>query len=619
MPTVAAQDAKSATDTHRPGMGSMPHDQGVAFRVWAPHAQRVSVIGTFNDWDSAANPMEGEDHGCWYADIPSASIGDDYRYLLVCSDKELSRIDPCARDVTNSVGNAVVHDPQFDWGDNHFQMYNFNELVIYEMHVGTFNRSRDDVPGTFQAATRKFEYLRRLGVNCIQLMPLAEFAGDISWGYNPAQIYAVESAYGGPEGLKYLVKLAHAHGLAVILDVVYNHFGPSDLDLWQFDGWSENNKGGIYFYNDWRAATPWGHTRPDYGRGEVRTFIRDNALMWIEDYHMDGLRYDMTIYIRSVDGSEERSLPDGWSLAKWINREIHQRYPQKLLIAEDMQNNEWLTKGPEIGGAGFNSQWDAAFVHPIRAAVREVEDKNRSMEAVKRAILHQYNTDVFERVVYSESHDEVANGKSRVPSEIDSADPKGWFAQKRSTLAAALVFTAPGIPMVFQGQEFLRGGWFDDMNGIDWTEEHDCRGIVRLYRDLIHMRRNLRGETRGLTGQHIEFPHCHEGNKVIAFRRWADGGPSDDVVVIANFANKAWDDYRVGFVRPGTWRLRFNSDAKHYSGDFGDFPAEDVTPEEKTYDGLAYSAPVKLAPYSVLVYSEDKPSDAPMREAVMPN
>src|SRR5690606_30049095 len=129
-----------------------------------------------------------------------------------------------------------------------------NELVIYEMHVGTFNRAKEGEIGTFDQVVKKLDYLRRLGVNAIQLMPTAEFAGDQSWGYNPAHIFAVESAYGGPFGLKELVKEAHRHGIGVILDVVYNHFGPSDLDLWQFDGWTpEAEKGGIYFYNDWRS------------------------------------------------------------------------------------------------------------------------------------------------------------------------------------------------------------------------------------------------------------------------------------------------------------------------------------------------------------------------------
>jgi 1,4-alpha-glucan branching enzyme len=468
--------------------------------------------------------------------------------------------------------------------------------------VGTFNRSLSNVPGTFDRVAEKLGYLRRLGVNCIQLMPSAEFAGDISWGYNPAHIFAVESAYGGPQGLMELVKLAHQQGIAVILDVVYNHFGPSDLDLWQFDGWSQDGKGGIYFYNDWRSSTPWGDSRPDYGRSEVRNYIHDNAMMWLDDYHMDGLRYDMTLFMRSVDGARE--LPEGWSLTQWVNREIHFKYPHKLTIAEDLQNNDWLTKPTDWGGAGFSTQWDAGFVHPIRNVVQQVEDQYRSMHAVRDAICHRYNHSAFERVIYSESHDEVANGKKRVPAEIDPKDPKGWYAQKRSTLAACMVFTAPGIPMLFQGQEFLRGGWFDDSKGIDWSEEKDCEGIVRLYRDLIQLRSNRKDLTSGLTGQRIEVHHLNDNDKVIAFRRWKDGGIGDDTIIVANFANRAWDDYTIGFVRPGNWHLHFNSDAIYYSEDFGNFESGDVVAEATPYDGLTASANIKIAPYSVLIYSE---------------
>jgi 1,4-alpha-glucan branching enzyme len=171
---------------------------------------------------------------------------------------------------------------------------------------------------------------------------IAEFGGDFSWGYNPAHIFAVESSYGGPQGFKEFVKAAHKIGLGVILDVVYNHFRPCDLNLWQFDGWNENGLGGIYFYNDWRCETPWGNTRPDYGRGEVRKFIRDNAMMWLEEYHVDGLRMDMTLYIRSVHPGAD--LPDGWSLAQWLNSEVNRHFPGRITIAEDLQHNEWLTK-----------------------------------------------------------------------------------------------------------------------------------------------------------------------------------------------------------------------------------------------------------------------------------
>jgi len=285
-------------------LGATPHAGGVAFRVWAPHAQRVAVIGSFNDWNGNTHPMQGEENGLWYADVPEAHIGDQYRYVLTTATGEFKRIDPYAREVTNSVGNAIVHDPHFDWKGDTFSLAPWNELVIYELHVGTFNVEEDDnEPGKFSAVAARLGHLQKLGVNAIQIMPVAQFAGERSWGYNPAHIFSVEIAYGGPLAFKKFVKHAHQHGIAVILDVVYNHLGPSDLDLWQFDGWSENDRGGIYFYNDDRAHTPWGDTRPDYGRGEVRQYICDNVLMWLEEYHVDGLRFDGTVYIRTIDGS----------------------------------------------------------------------------------------------------------------------------------------------------------------------------------------------------------------------------------------------------------------------------------------------------------------------------
>jgi len=264
---------------------------------------------------------------------------------------------------------SMVDDPAFDWEGDAIQCPPHNALVIYELHVGSFHDDPGGPPGDLRSVMIQFAHLKRLGVNALQLMPLAEFAGDFSWGYNPAHIFAVESSYGGPQALKEFVKRAHQSGFAVILDVVYNHFGPSDLDLWQFDGWHENDLGGIYFYNDWRAETPWGNTRPDYGRGEVRQFLHDNAMMWLADYHLDGLRYDMTLYIRSVRGDDDpgAALPEGWSLVQWINRDIRARFPGRLTIAEDLRNDPQLTQAPDDGGAGFHTQWDANFVHPIRA------------------------------------------------------------------------------------------------------------------------------------------------------------------------------------------------------------------------------------------------------------
>lgn len=165
-------------------------------------------------------------------------------------------------------------------------------------------------------------------------MPITEFPGGRWWATNPSSIFAVESDYGGPDALKDFVKAAHQHGLAVILDVVYNHMGPSDLDLWRFDGWYENEGGGIYFYNDGRATTPWGATRPDYGRSEVRQYLRNNTLMWLDEYHIDGLRWDSTLYMRNVIGennAKASDIPEAWALMQWINEEIKAHFPRQDL------------------------------------------------------------------------------------------------------------------------------------------------------------------------------------------------------------------------------------------------------------------------------------------------
>ena len=316
-------------------MGAIQHAGGVAFRVWAPHAQAVSVIGSFNGWEGDKHAMQAEENGYWYVDVAEARAGDQYKFLLATAQGEFQRIDPYAREVVNSVGNAIVHDPSFDWAGDEFKLAPWNEIVVYELHVGTFSESDDNLSGKFGTVSARLGHLKKLGVNAIQIMPIAEFAGEQSWGYNPSHIFAVETDYGGPLAFKGFVKHAHEHGIAVILDVVYNHLGPSDLDLWQFDGWSANDGGGIYFYNDKRAHTPWGNTRPDYGRGEVRQYLLDNASMWLEEYHVDGLRFDGTVYIHTSSGPGSDDLPDGWSLLQAINSLVAENFPGRITIAED--------------------------------------------------------------------------------------------------------------------------------------------------------------------------------------------------------------------------------------------------------------------------------------------
>ena len=588
------------------GMGANLEGDQCRFRVWAPHADRVAVVGSFNDWDPNRDFLEQEGFGYWAGVVEGAKYRGEYKFAIHNGFEILYRNDPYAREMTNSNGNSVIIDPTFDWGDTRgYRTPPWTEWVIYEMHIGTFNDDPSELPGTFDRAIEKLDYLaNELGVNAIEVMPSAEFPGARSWGYNPSHQFAIERDYGGPKAFRRFIKAAHERGIAVILDVVYNHLGPTDIDLWQFDGWSDfGHSGGIYVYDDNRAHTPWGHTRPDYGRGEVRQYIRDNVLFWLEEFQLDGLRFDATAYMRSVNGFGD-DLPDGWGLMQWVNNEVNARQPWKLMIAEDLRNNEWVTKDTAHGGAGFDTQWSANFVHTIRHAVVTQNDQDRDMVRVANAIQHGFNGDPFERVIYTESHDEVANGQARVAEEIWPNYADSWYSKKRSTLGAAVVLTAPGIPMLFQGQEFLEDKWFADTDPLDWSRCERYAGIVQLYRDLIRLRRNWFDNTRGLQGEHVHVHHVNNVDKVLAMHRWHLGGEGDDVVVVFNFSSHSFEDYRVGFPHGGAWKLRANTDASVYDTDFGETPAFDAEAQRSDYDGFEFSGSVSLPPYSALIFSQ---------------
>jgi 1,4-alpha-glucan branching enzyme len=268
-----------------------------------------------------------------------------------------------------------------------------------------------------------------------------------------------------------------------------------------------------------------------------------------------------------------------------------------------------LTKSDIEGGAGFSTQWDANFVHPIRDVITQPEDAARDMNKVRDALYHHYNDDAFQRVVYTESHDEVANGKSRIPSEVAETDTDTFFAQKRSTLCLALTLTAPGIPMLFQGQEFLEDGWFQDHEELDWDQAVDHHGIIKLTAKLIRLRLNQDGNTKGLTGSHIDIYHVNHGDKVIAYARTFDApdsakqGVGDQTVVIANFANQHFSQYEFGLPAGGRWTRRFSSDRRVYSEDFGGDASGDIDAIDPAMDGQPHRGRVDLPPYTVLIYS----------------
>ncbi|WP_026753610.1 alpha-amylase family glycosyl hydrolase [Sediminibacter sp. Hel_I_10] len=585
------------------GMGAIFEDGMTTFRVWAPNADRIFVMGTFNDWSKENLEMEQEENGYWAVTTDQAEIGDEYKYVIHNGDMVLDRNDPYAFEMTNSNGNSIIRRLDFDWEEDTYVLPSFNELVIYELHVGTFNRKDEDTVGTFADVIEKLSYLKNLGINCIELLPVAEFPGAISWGYNPAHPFAIEQDYGGPEGLAALVKAAHKKGIGVIMDVVYNHFGPTDVDLWQFDGWSENDKGGIYFYNDHRSSTPWGDTRPDYGRQEVRQYLRDNALMWIEKYHCDGLRLDATSYIRYEGGGLgfDKAIEEGNQMMREINKELQEKYPNVITIAEDLKGQEFVTDAIDAGGVGYGSQWDMNFVHPVREVLIDANDDSRDLQKIVDALEYRYSGDAFKRVIYTESHDEVANGKARVPEEVQPGDAESPFAKKRALLGMVLTLTAPGIPMFFQGQEFIEDEYFQDSQQLDWDKQSRHKGITRLVADLIKLRTGEMPDGDGLRSQEMSMVHCNQETKILAFRRGND--TSNPVLIVLNFSNQDRCDYGIGVDDGRHWKLKINTVAKEYDADFSALEVNDPKLIEESTDQKPFTGQIDIPGYAALIFT----------------
>ena len=536
--------------------------------MWAPFAKQVYIDGTFTP--NGKQPLTSEDDGYWFALIHGAEPGHQYKYIIETPDgRLLERNDPRARAITSSdKGFSVIVDNEFDWQSDNFVMPPKCDHVIYELHVGTFNRPDAATSGTFDSAIEKLDYLRDLGINIIELMPVTSMAFSNGWGYAPNHIFSVESMLGGRHGLMKFVRACHQHGIGVILDVVYNHFY-GDTDLWRFDGWSENDRGGIYFYNDERGDTPWGG-RPDYGRPEVRQFILDNVAMWFAEYHIDGLRVDSTIYMRNTAGRDndpDHDISDAWSLLQDIVSLAHKIKPDSLIIAEDSASNAQIVAPRLDGGCGFDSQWELGFPHALRAALGLSTDQP-NLDGIQYEFNHAYGSDAFARTIFSDSHDTAANGSVRLNEAVAPAGGATLFAREKTLLANAVTLTSPGIPMLLQGSEFLQDGSFNDWAALEWQKTEKYAGIVTAHRHLLDLRHNRYGHTGGLQGQSTALFHVNADGLVIGYHRWNNGGVSDDVIVIANFSSTDYSHYAMQFPLGGKWHIRFNSSWRGYSKDF---------------------------------------------------
>jgi 1,4-alpha-glucan branching enzyme len=636
---ITGSPAAPAAPEHT-GMGAIPYPGGVAFRVWSIFADSVSVSGAFNGWTTT--PMAPDESGgnYWSVDVPGAVVGQPYKFVLPYAahpGRNAYRMDPYAASLAPDGSgnmNAIVTSTDIVYQGGAYNTPTWNEAVLYELHIPTFN-SDPALPaaGTFDSAMVRLPQLTQLGINAIEIMPLGQFPGNAGTGYNPGYIYAVDPDFGGPDGLRTYVNATHSQGIALILDVVYNHV--NGLDLWQFDGWSiegicpwcaghvsppNYTNGGIYFFEDGRAHTPYSHARFDVGRPEVCQYLVDNVTRWLEDRFLDGLRFDSTVSIRDIqdqfDGWKlEQPVPEGIALLKRLNQHVQNTQGWKIMIAEDLQGDSSITTPVSAGGYGFNAQWDNSFCGKLRWAATAPMDNQRNIADLAECIAGMNGSNAFKSILYSENHDQddpQNPSGGRLPAIIGNGVADTWFARKQSTLAACVVLSAPGIPMLFMGQEFLEyrpfpnyggpPGNFGDPQPIDWSRTSTYNGIWTLYRDMIHLRRNWYNNTRGLHGPNVHVLPVFADN-VLVYHRWDQGGSGDDVVVVCNFADQSYATYRIGMPSPGMWRVRFNGDSNYYG--FGNWPAYDTDANGPAVNGMPYSANVGLGAYTCLVLSQD--------------
>jgi 1,4-alpha-glucan branching enzyme len=619
-------------------LGNIPYPAGgpytgVTFRVWVPSATAVYATGQFNNWGTTAMYQEtpgGVWNDYWSIDIPGATTGQQYLYKITANGSSINFRDPNARLVTKAAyvgGNSITYDPaKYSWGHTSpTTTTSLNKLVIYEMHIGTFNATTSS-PGTFQSAINELSSIQNLGFNAIELIPIGQFDGILTNPYNPTDPYAVDNdEYGGPDNLKAFIDAAHAKGISVILDVVHSFWNASH-DSSVYDWESSDSSGypdGEYFYDSTRYIGHWG-SRPDYSTpaiGFSSGYIANEMNMWVNEYHMDGFRWDSigNIYntcaggVGTCGGSTGVSLPDGITLMQDINNSESGLFK----FAEDItggtqEHYDTLALSAGQPNLGFDSQWNATLAAlfdrdmpgTAKFPIVDLEQILSPTSFWNGVGLHDIN--------YVQSHDELTTNNSRLIELIDgntTGAPPSLVALKKDTLAASILFTTPGIPMVYQGDEFLDYSIFDHTTPLKWSNETTYSGIVSLYTNLIAARVNNATSTPGLSDPDINVFHEDSTNDVVAWDRYSSSSPcGDDVVVVANLSpSDMVSTYRIGLPCAGTWKVVFNSDSSAYSSSFGNIgPSEGSTfsAVNVTWDGLSYTTTLAIGKFSLIILTK---------------
>ena len=557
---------------------------GTAFAVWAPNARSVAVIGDFNGWNPAADPMHQRGGtGVWERFVPGVGPGSLYKYAITpkAGDIRLDKADPYgfAAEIRPQTASKVWDLAGFGWGDREWMESRKGRqavespISIYEVHLGSWMRvpEQHDRWLTYrELAHRLAEYVHEMGFTHVELLPISEHPFDGSWGYQPVGYFAPTSRFGNPHDFMFLVDTLHRAGIGVILDWVPAHFPNDEHGLAQFDGTP------LYEHPDPRRShhQDWDTLIFNYGSPGVSNFLSSNALFWLDQYHIDGLRVDAVASMLYLDYSRKQGewLPNQYggrenleavALMRRINDRIHAEYPDVLTFAEDSTAWPMVSRPTSIGGLGFDYKWDLGWMHDTLSYMAHdpIERKSHHNQLTFR-MLYAFS----ENFVLPLSHDEVVHEKGSLLKKMPG-DTWQKFANLR--LLFGYMFAQPGKKLLFMGCEFGQWREWDHDTSLDWhlAGEPLHQGLKRWVRDL---NTTYRGDTA------LHELDCHpDGFRWIdcndvaqsVFSLLRKGRAEDDMVlIVCNFTPVPRQNYRVGVPRSGKWDEILNSDAPIYGG-----------------------------------------------------
>jgi 1,4-alpha-glucan branching enzyme len=592
---------------------------GVRFAVWAPNAERVSVVGDFNAWDGRVHAMRVRGgSGIWELFIPGLAAGDLYKFEIRARDSGaiMVKADPYARQFEKRPGTAaVVPTPAAHaWNDGEWlrergqRDWLHAPMNIYEMHAGSWRRHGD---GSYldwrELAAELVPHVVELGFTHIELMPVTEHPLDESWGYQTTGYFAPTSRFGSPDDFRYFVDACHQAGIGVLLDWVPGHFPMDAWALARFDGTA------LYEHADPRLGVhqEWGTHIFNYGRGEVKGFLLASAHYWLSEFHLDGLRVDAVASMIYLDYSRKHGewLPNKYGgrenlealdFLREMNAMVHERFPGALTIAEESTAWPMVSRPVYVGGLGFSMKWNMGWMNDTLAYIQQ--------DPVYRRY-HHNNLTFGQLYAYSEnfvlpfSHDEVVHGKGSLVGKMPG-DAWQKFANLRLLLTYQM--TSPGKKLNFMGNEFGQGREWSEQAGLDWSllEIDWHEGARKCLRDLNHLYRDL-PPLHDLDFQVEGFAwiDCHDADQsVLAFQRRDRQGRA--VVVALNFTPVPREGYRIGVPSAGFWREIFNSDSAFYGGgNLGN--GAGLMTEALPWMGYEQSVTITLPPLAGVVLYQD--------------